>query len=338
MINSGKTTNGLLALLMAACIVVPKADAIAADKLTLQLKWLPQAQFAGYYVAQSKGYYGAENLEVTIKPGGPDVLPARVFSRNAADVAVLWLPDALAARDAGVPMVNIAQVFNRSGLMLTCRKSSGITSPKDFRGKKLGVWFGGSELPFMNWMLKLGYRINADITVIKQGFDIDLLRSNQADCISTMVYNEYWQLVDAGFKESELITFFYEKMGVATLEDGLYVLESKLADPAFVVRMGRFLKASFRGWNDAVKNPAEAARIVVAADTSGSGSEKIQTRQMRSIAGLISNAGTRKLGYLEPAAYERTVSVLLANGNTSVIRKPAGKAAYTHTVWEAAQK
>jgi NitT/TauT family transport system substrate-binding protein len=91
-----------------------------------------------------------------------------MISRNAADVAVMWLPDALAAREAGVPMVNIAQVFNQSGLMLTCRKSSGINSPKDFKGKKLGVWYGGNELPFLNWMLKLGYRINTDITVMKR--------------------------------------------------------------------------------------------------------------------------------------------------------------------------
>jgi NitT/TauT family transport system substrate-binding protein len=151
-------------------------------------------------------------------------------------------------------------------------------------------------------------------------------------------HNEYWQVIDAGIKESELTTFFYEKMGTATLEDGLYVLESKLADPAFAARMARFLKASFRGWNEAVKNPAEAAKIVVAADTSGKGSEKIQTRQMRSIAGLISTAGTRRIGYLEPSAFERTVSVLQAGGNNSVIRKPPGKAAYTHSVWEAAQK
>lgn len=310
----------------------------AADKVTLQLKWLPQAQFAGYYVAQSKGYYKAEGLEVTIKPGGPEILPARVISGNGADVAVSWLPDALASREAGVPLVNIAQVFNQSGLMLTCRKSSGVRSPQDFKGKRLGVWYGGSELPFVNLMAKLGYKVNTDVKVIKQGFNVDPLLQNQADCISTMIYNEYWQLVDAGLKESELVAFFYEAMGVATLEDGLYVLESRLADPAFTARMSKFLKASFRGWNDAVKNAAEAARIVAVADTSGSASEKVQLRQMKSVAKLITNAGTRKIGYLEPAAYERTVRVLMASGNTAVIRKDPGKAAYTHAIWDAAQK
>ncbi len=328
--------NRLLAAVLVTCGATIGAN--AADKVTLQLKWLPQAQFAGYYVAQSKGYYKAEGLEVVIKPGGPEVLPARVISAKSADVVVSWMPDALASREAGVPLVNIAQVFNQSGLMLTCRKSSGVSSPKDFKGKRLGVWYGGSELPFVNWMAKLGYKVNIDVKVIKQGFNVEPLLQNQADCISTMNYNEYWQLVDAGLKESELVTFFYEKMGVATLEDGLYVLESRLADPAFTARMGKFLKASFKGWNDAVKNPAGAAKMVVAADPSGSANEKVQLRQMQNIAKLITNAGTRKIGYLEPAAYERTVKVLMASGNTSVIKKDPGKAAYTHVVWEAAQK
>jgi NitT/TauT family transport system substrate-binding protein len=144
--------------------------------------------------------------------------------------------------------------------------------------------------------------------------------------------------VDAGVKESDLITFFYEKEGVASLEDGLYVLEGKLKDPAFVARMGKFVKATLQGWNDAVKNPAEAAKIVVAADPSGSATLKVQERQMKNVATLISNAGTAKMGYLEPAAYERTVKVLLAGGSSPVIKKDPGKAAYTHAVFEAAKK
>lgn len=336
--GSFKGTNALLVAVMAMYAAIFGGGVSAADKVTLQLKWLPQAQFAGYFVAQSKGYYKAEGLEVTIKPGGPDVLPNRVISANGADIVVDWMPDALVSREAGVPLVNIAQVFNQSGLMLTCRRSSGVSSPSDFKGKTLGVWYGGSETPFVNWMAKLGYKINSDVKVIKQGFNVDPLLQNQAACISTMNYNEYWQLLDAGIKESELITFFYEKLGVATLEDGLYVLESRLADTAFAARMSKFLRASFKGWNDAVKNPAEAARIVVAADTSGTASEKVQERQMKSVARLITNAGTRKIGYLEPAAYERTVRVLMASGAASAIRKDPGKAAYTHSVWEAAQK
>jgi NitT/TauT family transport system substrate-binding protein len=333
MIRSSKFTRSLLAAVLLAC----GATAQAADKVTVQLKWLPQAQFAGYYVAQSKGYYKAEGLDVTIKPGGPDVAPAQVIAGNGADVVVNWMPDALAAREAGVPLVNIAQVFNQSGLMLTCKKASGVTSPKDLKGKTLGVWYGGNEYPFLNWMAKLGYK-DTDIKILKQGFNVDPLLQNQAACISTMIYNEYWQVVDAGIKESDLVTFFYEKEGVATLEDGLYVMEAKLKDPAFVARMGKFLKATLKGWNDAVKDPEAAAKVVVAADASGSATLKVQKRQMENVAKLITTASTAKMGYLEPAAYERTVKVLLSSGSSPVIKKDPGKAAYSHAVWQASTK
>ncbi|OLP07398.1 NMT1/THI5 like family protein [Rhodoferax antarcticus ANT.BR] len=327
-----------MAAVLAVCGVTASMSAVAADKVTVQLKWLPQAQFAGYYVAQSKGYYKAEGLDVTIKPGGPDISPVQVIAGNGADVVVNWMPDALAAREAGVPLVNIAQVFNQSGLMLTCKKSSGVKSPKDFKGKTLGVWYGGNEYPFLNWMAKLGYKPGTDIKILKQGFNVDPLLQNQAACISTMNHNEYLQLLDAGLKDSDLVTFFYEKEGVASLEDGLYVMQDKLKDPAFVARMAKFVKASLKGWNDAVKNPAEAAKIVVANDMSGSASVKMQTRQMEAVATLITNANTAKMGHLDPAAYERTVKVLLAAGSSPVIKKDPGKAAYSHAVWEAAQK
>lgn len=334
MSRSLKFCQSLLAVAAAVCGV----GAYAADKVTVQLKWLPQAQFAGYYVAQAKGYYKAEGLDVTIKPGGPDIAPAQVIAGNGADVIVDWMPSALASREAGVALVNIAQVFNQSGLMLTCKKASGVTSPKDFKGKTLGVWYGGNEYPFLNWMGKLGYKTDSDIKILKQGFNVDPLLQNQAACISTMIYNEYWQVVDAGVKEADLLTFFYEKEGVATLEDGLYVMEAKLKDPAFVARMAKFLKATFKGWNDAVKDPEGAAKTVVAADATGSASLKVQTRQMKNVATLITNAGTPKVGYLEPAAYERTVKVLLSGGSSPVIKKDPGKAAMTHTVWDAASK
>lgn len=323
---------------LAAITACGAVGAQAAEKVTLQLKWVPQAQFAGYYVAQAKGYYKDAGLDVTIKPGGPDISPVQVIAGKSADVVVNWMPDALAAREAGVPLVNIAQVFDKSGLMLTCKKASGVSSPKDLKGKTLGVWYGGNEYPFLNWMNKLGYKPGKDITVLKQGFNVDPLLQNQAACISTMIYNEYWQVVDAGVKESDLVTFFYQDQGVASLEDGLYVLESNLRDKAFVARMAKFLKASFKGWNEAVKNPEEAARIVVAQDASGSATVAVQKRQMENVAKLISNASTPRIGYLDPAAYERTVKVLMSGGSDPVIKKDPGKAAMTHLVWDAAVK
>ncbi len=188
------------------------AQAQAADKLNLQLKWVTQAQFAGYYVAKAKGFYDKAGLDVTIKPGGPDINPSQVIAGGGADVIVDWMPSALAAREKGVPLVNIGQIFEKSGMELTCRKDSGVVTPADFKGKTLGVWFSGNEYPFLAWMSKLRLSTNGGpdgVTVLKQGFNVDPLLQKQAACISTMTYNEYWQLIEAGMKPEQLRVFKY---------------------------------------------------------------------------------------------------------------------------------
>ena len=140
----------LFLTLIAAGMTFSSSMALAADKLTLQLQWVTQAQFAGYYVALDKGYYDDEGLDVTIKPGGPDIAPPQVLAGGGADMMLNWMPSALAARERGVPIANIAQPFKSSGLQLTCRKETGIESPNDFRGKTIGVWFFGNEYPFLS--------------------------------------------------------------------------------------------------------------------------------------------------------------------------------------------
>ncbi|RJF88237.1 ABC transporter substrate-binding protein [Oleomonas cavernae] len=292
----------------------------AADKVTLQLKWVTQAQFAGYYVAKDKGLYEAAGLDVTINPGGPDIAPPQIIAGGGADVIIDWMPSALASREKGVPLVNIAQPFKRSGMMLTCRKETGIKTPADFPGKTLGVWFYGNEYPFLSWMAKLGIPTTGGpkgVTVLKQGFNVDPLLQKQADCISTMTYNEYWQIIEAGVKPEELIVFKYEDEGVATLEDGLYVLESKLKDPAFVDTMARFVKASMAGWEWARQHPAEAAKIVLDNDATGAQTEGHQVTMMEEINKLTAGS----TGALDPADYERTVKTLLSGGSDPVITK-----------------
>ncbi|HXV24630.1 MAG TPA: ABC transporter substrate-binding protein [Alphaproteobacteria bacterium] len=312
--------------------------ASAADKLTLQLKWVTQSQFAGYYVAKDKGFYEEVGLDVTIKPGGPDINPSQVIAGGGADVILDWMPSALATREKGVPLVNIAQPFQKSGMMLTCRKETGITSPADFKGRTLGVWFFGNEYPFLSWMSQLGIPTSggADgVTVLKQGFNVDPLLQKQADCISTMTYNEYWQVIDAGIPAEELVVFKYEDEGVATLEDGIYVLESSLKDPTMVDKLSRFIKASMKAWDWAVKNPDEAAEIVLENDETGAQTEKHQKRMMGEIAKLV-GVNPKGTGWLDPADYERTVKVLLSGQSDPVITKePEG--AWTHEIWEKAQ-
>ncbi|SLN57420.1 ABC transporter substrate-binding protein [Oceanibacterium hippocampi] len=325
---------GLMAT--AAVLALGIGTAEAKDALTVQLKWVTQAQFAGYYVAKDKGLYDEADLDVTIKPGGPDIAPAQVLAGGGADVIIDWMPSALATREKGVPLVNIAQVFDKSGMMLTCRKDAGVNSPDDFKGKTLGVWFFGNEYPFLSWMDKLGLKTagsDADIAVLKQGFNVDPLLQKQAACVSTMTYNEYWQVIDAGLTPEELTVFKYEDQGVATLEDGLYALESSLNDPKMVDKLARFVKASMMGWKWAIENPDEAAEIVLENDASGAQTEKHQKRMMAEIAKLIANDGA--LGKLDPAAYQRTVDILLKTDSTPVISKePVG--AWTHDVWNKA--
>lgn len=323
-----KTTLAATALSLIA------GNALAADDVTLQLKWVTQAQFAGYYVALDQGFYSDQDLNVTIKPGGPDIAPTQVLAGGGADVTVEWMPAALAAREKGLPMVNIAQPFKSSGMMLTCRKDAGVASTDDFAGKTLGVWFFGNEFPFLSWMSQLGIPTDgsdAGVEVLKQGFNVDPILNGQAACISTMTYNEYWQVIDAGLSPDDLITFKYEDQGVATLEDGLYVLEENLSDPTFADKMERFVRASMQGWKWAEENPEDAAMIVLDYDETGAQTEEHQVRMMGEIAKLTAGSN----GALDTADYERTVASLLAGGSDPVITmQPSG--AWTHAITDAA--
>jgi len=324
--------SSALALMAAAAATTVQA----ADDVKLQLQWVTQAQFAGYYVALDKGFYAAEDLNVTILPGGPDIAPPQVLAGGGADAMLNWMPSALAAREKGLPVVNIAQPFKSSGLMLTCWKDTGIKSPADYKGKTIGVWFYGNEYPFLSWMSQEGISTEGGdngVTVLRQGFNVDPLLQRQADCISTMTYNEFGQVLDAGVSEDELVTFKYEDQGVATLEDGIYALEDNLKDPAFADKMVRFVRASMKGWKYAEANPGEAANIVLDNDESGAQTEAHQVRMMGEIAKLTAGSN----GTLDPADYERTVATLMAGGSDPVITaKPSG--AWTHAITDKALK
>ncbi|MEO0636905.1 MAG: ABC transporter substrate-binding protein [Pseudomonadota bacterium] len=309
----------LLALALGAATALTAATtANAADDLTLQLKWVTQGQFAGYYVAKDKGFFDEVDLNVTINPGGPDIAPPQVIAGGGADVIIEWMPAALAAREKGVPLVNIAQPFKRSGMMLTCRKETGIAEPADFKGKTLGVWFFGNEFPFLSWMSQLGIPTEGGddgVTVLKQGFNVDPLIQKQADCVSTMTYNEYWQVIDAGFTPDDLVVFNYTDQGVATLEDGIYTTEENLADEAMADKLARFVAASMKGWEYTCANQQEAAEIVLENDATGAQTEEHQVRMVGEICKLTEGSD----GTLDVAAAETTVQSLLAGGSDPVI-------------------
>lgn len=323
----------ILAAICSTMLIALSFNTQAGDKFTLQTKWVTQAQFAGYYVALENGYYDDEGLDVTIKSGGPDIAPPQVMAGGGADILIEWMPAALASREKGLNLVNIAQPFKSSGMMLTCRKDSGISSPSDFADKTLGVWFYGNEYPFLSWMSKLNMATDGSaggVTVLKQGWGIEPILQKQADCVSTMTYNEYWQVIDGGLSADELVVFPYDEQGVSTLEDGLYVLEENLTDPAFVDKAARFLRASMKGWEWASNNSDAAADIVLENDMSGAQTEKHQRRMMGEVNKLTANGGK-----LNVNDYQRTVDTLLASDSDPVINsEPVG--AWTHKVWDAA--
>ena len=326
--------KAILGFAGALALMSGMAQAQDALPLTVQLKWVTQAQFDGYYVAQDKGFYEEEGLNVTIKPGGPDIAPVQVLAGGGADVVVEWMPAALAAREKGLAIVNIAQPFKKSGMMLTCRKETGITSPADFKGKTLGVWFSGNEYPFLSWMNTLGLKTDGGpegVTVLKQGFNVDPLLQKQADCISTMTYNEYGQVLDAGLSPDDLVTFKYDEQGVSTLEDGLYVLEPTLQDKDKVTALVRFVRATMKGFEYAAANPKEAADIVLENDETGAQTEAHQLRMAEEVAKLTEGS----TGVLDPADYQRTVDTLLSGGSDPVITK-APEGAYVTMITDRA--
>ncbi|MFN4130359.1 MAG: ABC transporter substrate-binding protein, partial [Paracoccaceae bacterium] len=256
---------------------------------------------------------------------------------GGADVITTWMPAALAARERGLPLVNIAQPFKDGGLKFTCLKDSGVSTTADFPGRTLGVWFFGNEYPFYAWMAKLGLKTDGSeggVTVLKQAFNVDALLQKQADCISVMSYNEYGQVIDAGISEDQLVTFTYADEGVGVLEDGLYVLEDRLADPAFVETMAKFVRASMKGWKYAEANPDEAAEIIVENDESGAQRLEHQKYMMSEVAKLTASSD----GKLDPADFDETVATLLAAvspDNPAITRAPEGMA-WTHVVTDKA--
>jgi len=322
---------GLLAILATA----NRGQGQAPDKVTLQLKWVTQAQFAGYYAAKQKGLYGAEQLDVTIRPGGLDIVPERVVADGGAQFGLDWLPSLLSAREQGAPLVNIAQLFAYSGMRELAFKASGIKGAGDLRGRKVAVWFGGNEFALLATLEQ--YRIDPqkDVTLVQQPFDMNLLLQKQVDAAAAMTYNEYKQVLDAGVKPEDLVVIDFNKEGTAMLEDGVFVKADYLKAAKNRDVAARFVRASLKGWEFCRDKPAECVDIVL--KESPVLGRRHQTWMMAEINKLIWGPPrpTTPLGKMDPAAFKRTANIALKFG---VIKKPADASAYTHEIWELAQK
>jgi NitT/TauT family transport system substrate-binding protein len=295
----------------------------APDKVKLQLKWVPQAQFAGYYVAQDKGFYKDENLDVTILPGGPDIVSEQQVANGQADFGIDWVASFLAFRDKGLPLIDVAQIYQSSGLLLVSRKSANITRPEDLKGRSVGVWFGGNEFEFLALMDKLQYDPDKDLNVIKQGFTMDPFLAGQMDAASAMTYNEYQVVLESGVKPEDLNVIDYNKEGVGMLEDNLFTSETMVATKKDVVQ--RFVRASVKGWKAALEDQKFAVDTIMKYAEKGSTTADHQTRMMAEVAKLVVPSGwsNEKIGVMDDSRFKTTADIAL---KFHVISKPADPA------------
>ena len=286
-------------------------DTPPSKPLTFVTAWFPQAQFAGFYVAQEKGFYKKYGLETSILHGGPQLSPFDALEKGRADVGMIWLASAIQKRDQGAPLVNIAQIEQRSALMLVAKKSSGIRAPQDMQGKKVGLWDEIYSVQPKAFFKKHGLQV----TIIPQSYSVNLFLRGGVDVASAMWYNEYHTILNAGIDEDELTTFFFPDHGLNFPEDGLYVFENKLAeDPA---RFRAFVKASLEGWLYAFEHEEEALGIVLRYMKQGRvpANAVHQRWMLRRMKDIVLPAGRNEApGTLSKEDYTRTSGVLKENG------------------------
>jgi NitT/TauT family transport system substrate-binding protein len=298
------------------------------DKVTLQLKWVTQAQFAGYYAALEKGYYRQAGLDVTLKQGGPDIIPEQVVASGQAQFGLDWLPSLLSARDKGTDLVNIAQVFTRSGMTQLTWKSSGIKTIAQMKGKKVANWLGGNEFELFAALTRAGMdpQKNKGVTIVQQPFDMNLFLQSKVDSASAMTYNELAQVLETTnpktgklYKLSDLNVIKMENVGTGMLEDGVFAQGSWLKDASHQDIAKRFLKASFQGWIYCRDHQADCVDIVLKnGPTLGAGH---QTWQMNEINRLIWPAPLG-VGVMNPGAFNRTAKIAQQFGVIS--KAPSG--------------
>jgi NitT/TauT family transport system substrate-binding protein len=311
----------------------------AKDKVTIQLKWVTQAQFAGYYAALEKGYYDDENLDVSIKVGGPDITPEQVVASGGAEFGLDWLPSLLATRDKGGDLVNIAQVFARSGMTELTWKDSGISDVAGMKGKKVGVWCCGNEFELFAALTKnnINPKDKSDVTIVNQPFDMNLFLQNQVEAAAAMTYNELAQVLETKNPETgqlytldDLNVITMEDAGTAMLEDGVFVKGDWISDTKNQDIATRFLKASFRGWIFCRDNQDECLQIVLDnGPTLGEGHQRWQLNEINALIWPNDNG----IGIMNAEDFQRTADISKQFG---VISKPATKEAYRTDLAQAA--
>jgi NitT/TauT family transport system substrate-binding protein len=298
-------------------------------KVTLQSKWVVQSQFAGYYAAKAQGFYKAAGLDVNIKVGGPDIIPEQVVLGKQAEFGIDWLPSLLSQRDTGNDLVNIGQVFARSGTTEVTFKSSGFKSICDLKGHKYGVWIFGNEFEQEAALTKCGLNPKKDVTLVKQNFNMLAFLKGQIDAASAMTYNELAQVLETKnpktgklYTLADLKVFKMSDLGTGMLQDGVFVRGDWIKDPANQATAVKFLTASLKGWIYCRDHQASCVKTVLANGPALPAGH--QTWQMNEINALIwpNRLG---VGVMDPASFKNTANIAY---KFKVIKKPATAAAY----------
>ncbi|MGZ8697198.1 MAG: ABC transporter substrate-binding protein, partial [Gaiellaceae bacterium] len=309
------------------------------DKVTLQSKWVVQSQFAGYYAAKDQGFFEDEGLEVDIRPGGPDIVPEQVVLGGQAEFGINWLDSTLATRDKGQNIVNIAQVFTRSGMTEVTWKDTGLEQITDLKGKKVGVWLGGNEHKLFAALNKNGLDPQKDVEIIAQPFDMELFLNREIDAAAAMTYNELAQVLESKDPDTgqlytidELNVMKMSDLGTGALEDGVFVREDWLAEEGNEDVAKRFLKASFRGWVYCRDNPEECLQIVLKnGPTLPEGHQRWQLNEVNELIWPAPNG----IGVMDPESFATTSEIALSG---KVIKEAASEDAYRTDIAEAAMK
>ena len=298
--------------------------------ITLQLQWVTQSQFAGYYAALDQGFFKDECLDVTIKEGAVEIVPQQVVAAGDAEFGIAWVPKMLASREQGADLVNIAQVFQRSGTQQVAWADSGITSVEDWAGKRVGTWGFGNEWEVYAALRKAGIEPDDpdQVTIVQQPFDMSLLLNREIDLAQAEVYNEYAQLLEATnpetgelYQPEDFIVFDYNDIGTAMLQDHVFVRESWLAEEGNEDVAERFLRAAFRGWIYCRDNFDECVSIVL--DNGPTLGEGHMRWQLNEINNLIWPS-PQGIGIMDDDLYQQTVDISVEFG---VIENPPDEAA-----------
>jgi NitT/TauT family transport system substrate-binding protein len=309
-----------LALVLAACGggtgdggsegTSPTEECATPDEVRVQLQWFAQAQFAGYYVALDNGFYEEECLDVEILEGGVDIVPQQVLATGGAEFGLAWVPKALVSREGGANIVNIAQVFERSGTLQVSWADSGITEPADWAGKKVGNWGFGNEFELLAAIAK--YEV-PDVELVAQDFTMNALLNDEIDAAEAMIYNEYAQVLEAVnpetgelYQPEDLSVIDYNEIETAMLQDAVWVDADWIAEEGNEDIATRFLTASFRGWIHCLDNFDECVEIVL--ENGSTLGQSHQEWQLNEILALIFPA-TNGIGVMNEGLWDQTVAI-----------------------------